>query len=154
MKIKNPYRNFSNYVLRTPLFPFTFFIELTSKKQILIEDYKKLWDNPIIKEAIFLASPNLTDDIDKWLEYGLKDKKKEDKLKYTFLKYVSRMSSRCTPFGLFAGFSLGKFEDQTQIKLKNSNKRHTRLDMNYLVALSQDLVKDKNIKKQLLFYPN
>ncbi len=149
---KNPYKNFPKFVLRTPLLPLNYFEELTSKELITDAQIKNVFNNPVISEAIFLASPSLHEEALKWV----KGDKKDDKLKYALLKYISRMSSRCTPFGLFAGCALGEFGETTHIKLKSASehKRHTRLDMNYLVALSQDLLNSKEIREQLLFYPN
>ena len=66
------------------------------------------------------------------------------------------MSSRSTPFGLFAGISCGEIADKTNIDLPDisDNKRNLRLDMNYLVSLAIELSKIPEIKKQLKFYPN
>ena len=149
------YTHFPKYVLRTPLLPLTFFLELT-KDAILTQDaLKSACEETHIKEALFLASPSLYTAFEKWLEGNTKPEDSE-RMTYSILKYLSRMSSRCTPFGLFAGTAVGTFEDQTAILLKKAieNKRHTRLDMNYLVALSQDIVKDEKIREQLSFYPN
>lgn len=157
-KINNPYDNFDNFVLRTPLLPLNFFQKLTAQDTVSQDQIKEVFKNPVVSEAIFLASPSLYFEALKWAEDPEKD---NQKLAYSILKYISRMSSRCTPFGLFAGCALGTIskdpdhnEKELELNKPEENKRHTRLDMNYLVALSQDLIRSENIKKQLLFYPN
>lgn len=96
----------------------------------------------------------------KWLKdeggTSKKDLKNIQKLKSGLIRYLLRMSTRCTPFGLFAGFSTGSFGDQTNIKLleQEANISHTRLDMNYLCALAQDLTKMEEIKAGLKFFSN
>lgn len=156
MSKNNPFVPFSKYILRNPLLPINFFYELTSLDDVDEEVLKKVFFKKEINESIFLASPELYDELAKWGQNKISDVVKQEKLKISLLKYIARMSSRCTPFGLFAGCSIGKFEFKTDISLNSSsnNLRHTRLDMNYLVALSQDLAKIDNIKSQLLFFPN
>jgi lantibiotic biosynthesis protein len=67
-----------------------------------------------------------------------------------------RMSSRSTPFGLFAGCSICQIGGSTQIALPTVNeyKRHTRLDMNYLCALAKDLAQHSVIKEKIKYFPN
>ncbi|WP_374709610.1 lantibiotic dehydratase [Chryseobacterium rhizosphaerae] len=67
--------------------------------------------DPIFQEAIYWVLPNLYDEINKWLRSEKQFSPKEDqKPKQIILKYYSRMSTRCTPFGLFAGLRLGKLD--------------------------------------------
>ena len=152
---KNPYKHFSKFILRTPTLSFDYYKKLTAEDIITKETLKEAYNDPLVKEACFLASPTLYFELEKWVK-GELDSKKERKIQFSLLKYLTRMSTRCTPFGLFAGCSLGDFDDITSIENTEPdlNTRHTRLDMNYLVALSQDLSKQKGIREQLLYYPN
>ncbi|MDH7446917.1 lantibiotic dehydratase family protein [Aquimarina sp. 2201CG14-23] len=154
--MNSPYTHFPKYLLRSPLLPFSFYEKLTSKTVIQEDDLKEILKDPILQEAVFLASPDLHGEIEKWLLGNIKEHNKTERLQHAVFKYISRMSSRCTPFGLFAGCAVGSFSNRTNIIAKGAeeNQRHTRLDMNYLVALSQELVRKEPIRNQLLFYPN
>lgn len=149
------YKIFNKYVLRTPLFSVNYFLDLTKDK--LISDEKLLleFENPIIKESIYLACPILCEEINKWAENKIKDSKEINKIRNSFLKYLSRLSSRCTPFGLFAGSCLGSLENNNSIVIDDqNNERNTRLDMNLTGLIIRSLEEIEEIKIQLLFYPN
>lgn len=160
MENQKHYSNFNKFILRTPLFPLSFIKKITSKDNISSEEVKELCNIPVISEAIYIASPPLFYEMQKWLKGemgdGKKAKKKIAKLNGGIIRYLLRMSTRCTPFGLFAGFTTGKFSDLTKIDLleKNHYISHTRLDMNYLCALAMDISKNDDFKDKLRFYPN
>ena len=62
----------------------------------------------------------------------IKEGDKKCKIETSLVKYISRMSTRCTPFGLFATCSIGKIDETTQFDITNDVGRCTRLDMYYL----------------------
>ena len=64
------------------------------------------------------------------------------------------MSTRCTPFGLFATCSIGEIGDKTEIILDDHIKKHMRLDMHYLCTLSQTLSQLSDIKNKINYFPN
>lgn len=49
------YKNFSKYVLRTPLFSFSFYKELTKNEELSEEELKAVCTDKIVKEAIFFS---------------------------------------------------------------------------------------------------
>ncbi len=156
MKDKNPYLNFSSFVLRSPLFPFDFIESLTSGRTISEEQLLEVCRKPEVEEAIFLASPDLHNQLQERLKGSLSDPKKVSRLHYSSMRYILRMSTRPTPFGLFAGFNVGQWDKETHIELppRENYTRHTRLDMNYLCALALDLAKHPDIKEKIKYYPN
>ena len=150
------YKSFDNFVVRTPSLSLNYIQSIFIEKNTSPEKIKDICKNPYIKEAIFLASPSLHEQLVKWLNNELTDLKEINHLTYSIVKYLLRMGSRCTPFGLFAGYNLGKIGHDTSIELENlsSYYAHLRLDMNYLCALAMDLAKIPEIKKQIKFYTN
>lgn len=152
----NPYGLLPNFILRTPIYSLTKYNALTSGKSITDEQLKNLCNDSIFIEAIYLASPALYSEMKKWANNEISNVEKVEKLKLSVIKYFSRMTSRCTPYGLFAGCSLCVFADETNIIIEQAqnHNRHTRLDMNYLVSLSQSLAKDDIIRNRINFFPN
>ena len=135
------YQAFPAFVFRTPCFRLN--TDLNGRSP----------DRDIFSEALFLASPELCSEIEKYDSLSSKEKLKLD---ITLYKYASRACSRCTPFGLFAGCSMGKWGNRTHIRLSEPQDLHrrTRVDMNYLCALIQHLEKQPVIADQLLYYTN
>jgi hypothetical protein len=150
-----PYQFFDEYVVRTPLFSCKNFQNHLNKDDISDSKIKGICSDPIFQEAIYLASPNLYEEINKWLNSEKKFSKKEyKKLKQTILKYYSRISTRCTPFGLFAGVGLGSFDGLRMTISVSEKNRDTKSDMHFLVSLAQHFVKLPEIRNKLLFFPN
>ena len=141
---------YSRYCIRTPLWSLDRTTDYLSSK----EDLREFWNDPVINEAVFLASPELYSALERALEADVKVI--SSRLTDAFLKYLLRITSRCTPFGLFAGCTVGTFSDTTHIELASINtyQRQTRFDMNFVVAWSQKLAKLPIIKKQLKWFPN
>ncbi|WP_202702574.1 lantibiotic dehydratase family protein [Flavobacterium sp. UGB4466] len=147
--------SFDAYVLRTPLFPLSLY--LSTVENYSAEKAKLQYQNPLIREAIHLASPDLTKELDKWVKTDSNlSVEKAKKLELTFLKYLARMSSRCTPFGLFSGCSVGRTAAETKIILEDTDRfeRFTQFDMQFWVMLLQEISKKKEVIPHLKYYPN
>lgn len=147
------YKPFTNFVFRTPAYPLDKYQQYISdlengKDELLLSDDYFL-------ESIYIASPILYNEIQKYKSGKLPSKEKE-RLLSTMLRYLIRMSWRCTPFGLFSGCSLGVLSDENKVimPLQQNFNRHTRLDMNYLCALIFSVSQKDDIRSMLKYYPN
>ncbi len=106
---------------------------------------------------MYVASPALYEQYEQWTTGKLQDSSKEvQKLSLSLYRYLCRMSSRSTPYGLFAGTTMLRPATDTKVVLraKESFSRHARLDMNCTTKLGQELVRAPHLQEQLLFYPN
>lgn len=155
-KSKFPYTPFDTYCLRTPMLSLEFFDNLIDADEISDALLKEKFQHPLVAEAIYLASPELYQQLIKWSMGEIKDLKKSNRLKSSLLKYITRMATRCTPFGLFAALGTGNLANETKIKMEpfQNFRKHTQFDMEFLVAFGNSLVNKPHIRNQLLFFPN
>ncbi len=150
---KSSYQILEDYCLRTPMFSFSFFEETFNSNFI---DFPKILNNQIVREALYLGSPDLYKQLERWEKGGLINKQKIEKLKISVLKYCIRISARCTPFGLFASCSYGKFDNQTSINLGSlkQKSRVSNFDYTFLAELKEYILSDKKFRENLKFFPN
>ncbi|QDK82390.1 lantibiotic dehydratase [Spirosoma sp. KCTC 42546] len=112
------------------------------------------YQDPLAQQAIFVASPALYERFQRWLSGETLPE--QDKLLITLHKYLIRMCSRPTPYGLFAGCTVGSFGAQTQLRAGTTTtlQTHTRIDMDCLLAICQWLSNQPIIREQLRLFPN
>jgi lantibiotic biosynthesis protein len=137
---------------------------LTRDRERLRAWLRQALERPEIAEAVFLASPALVEAIANW--HHDPDSRKGKRAENSLVRYLQRMASRPTPFGLFSGCSLGTVDvagtvestgsDPTHLRLASraGYQRHTRLDMDYLFALCEDLGRDPALRRELTYRPN
>src|SRR5262245_34949442 len=118
------------FVLRTPRLPFDC---LPGDREAI----RRLLERPEVREAIFVAAPALDERIHVWQRDP--DCEEGRKIEQALTRYLVRMTARPTPFGLFAGCSVGTMGKSTRLEVNESYHRHTRLDMDYVVGLADSL---------------
>jgi thiopeptide-type bacteriocin biosynthesis protein len=162
------------FALRTPLLPFDELLAwgdgleaataghdparleaaLAADRARLRGRLRAVFTRPEVREALFVASPDLEERLDLWLqeprgEHG-------PKLELALVRYFARLAGRATPFGLFAGCSVGTAGDATRLVVagRARYRRHTRLDMDYLVLLTDALARQPDLRQALAFGVN
>ncbi len=149
-----------NTLLQDFLFTDKLVLRVAAEKldSIKVTDLHDVIHNPKLKEALFLASPTLTKTLETFDAHPERFSALEiRKLQRTVRKYLSRMSSRCTPFGLFAAVGAADWsEEGTNIELVTTGQisRNTRFDMDYLCGLAYHISLLPELSVLLKFFPN
>ena len=86
---------------------------LKNDRHHLRERLKTILSRPEVRDALFVAAPNVIDRLHLWIEDP--DSERGRKVEHVLVRYFSRMTGRATPFGLFAGISTGVIGDQTNL---------------------------------------
>ena len=121
------------FVLRTPLLPFAVVTDLSAgleaaaatdtgaRLDALVRDRARVRERlralvmtPVVREAIYVASPDLERSIDSWI--ASPETARGQAIERGLLRYIVRMASRPTPFGLFAGNATGTIARSTRAR--------------------------------------
>lgn len=145
------YYKANDFICRTPLLPFSTIDNLFGN--FSIDKLISLYQNPIFQDALYIASPVLYQELQK---ATLNEELSKDKrLIKSLIKYISRASSRCTPYGLFAGLTPGAIStNPTTIEILKNPLQRLRLDMAYLFNVYNCVTADKDLRKNLIYFPN
>jgi thiopeptide-type bacteriocin biosynthesis protein len=160
------YRHSGFFVIRTPLLPFHILTDLCpgpslsseasyeADRQLVRSRLRALMARPEIREAMLVASPSLDQHVDKWLNEP--DTPRGLKVERSLIRYLYRMAGRATPFGLFAGCSLGSIAAETDLRVCGTSgySRHSRLDMDLVFALTESLGRDPAVRDTMRYWPN
>lgn len=146
----NNYSYFQSYIFRVPSLP----VNNEVPKSISRDDCTKYFmDSAFIQKAIFIASEALFKEITTSISTNM-----GAKLQEALLKYILRMHTRCTPYGLFSGCSrLGSIHrGESQIIIENPQlgNQHLRWDMSIVYMISKQLIKQRNVRENIKWFPN
>ncbi|ATB39609.1 lanthionine biosynthesis protein [Cystobacter fuscus] len=161
------------FALRTPLLAFDALVEwargvesadavsgitledaLKRDRRVLRERLMRWVADPVVREALFLASPVLDESLGVWASEP--ESERGQKVERSLVRYFARMAGRATPFGLFAGLSVGRMDSRTRLCVseRSTLRRHTRLDMDYVCALVEQVRVLPEVRDALLYVPN
>lgn len=123
------------FVIRAPRSSLSQLRKIPTEPAALVDFLASWVANPAVQEALYLASPSLIERLPNWQHQP--NSKAAIKITNSLLKYFIRFSSRATPFGLFAGVTLGQVANETHLQCNTMlrDKRHTRFDIAYLTAI-------------------
>jgi len=151
---KTKIKNEDFFVLRAPRMPVNNIFSLSENKENTRQKILQWLEKPAVIEALYLATPSLIERIDTWKNKP--DSKQGKKVEQALLKYMIRMGTRPTPFGLFAGIHTGKIGSETKLRSDSlaSDGRKTRLDMFYLSAIKEHILRTDVRSDNLTYLPN
>lgn len=155
MTKKVSYAAYPDFVLRVPGLPADMLSSIPEKRSELDAFIRDQWGNPLIKNAIMLASPDLASGIEDLI--GRKMPFTPD-VAHSFLNYFTRFCSRPTPFGLFAGVAAGRINGEPNLRLEllpsEQGLLSCRLDMEYLLAQVQSISRLRDYRENQVYTPS
>lgn len=146
------------FMLRRPRLPldvlYAFNERAGNRPELFERELIRFFSQSSMLEALYVASPELYNSFTGLIEGRVKTG--VDKLLKTLYKYLVRMTTRSTPYGLFAGCAVGELGQKTCIAFEGAEpfRKHVRLDMNYMAELADGLLQKSAIRSEVKFFPN
>jgi thiopeptide-type bacteriocin biosynthesis protein len=130
-------------------------LHLEGNREAMRQTLRELASGAAVREALALASPDLAARLEAWLAGTLEGTAARN-MEQALLRYLSRMSSRATPFGLFAGVSLGTWGPASHLELApwRACRKAVRLDWGVLEALVDRLERNPKVRAKVRYRPN
>ncbi|MEV0385753.1 lantibiotic dehydratase [Nonomuraea sp. NPDC050643] len=107
---------------------------------------RSLTADPLVREAIAVSSPSLARTLDLLHEGRPVEPKRLRRAALAVTRYVLRMATRPTPFGLMAGVAEVRFDDTGKVRLGEAHRKIVRPDVAWLL----DIVREHERRPEVL----
>ncbi len=137
------------FMLRTPLLPLNIYFEWLNFEKSdseFLKNFLKRSESGQFRESLKITSPSLYKTLEDFLNN--KEVKNEEYFLNSIYKYFIRATTRCTPFGLFAGVSFGTFtKSNTELILRSPKlSKAVSVDMEWVCGIVKK-IEEKFYKK-------
>ena len=141
-------------VVRTSLLPFEVLARWSGEPTELRRELRRLVEDPVVREALFLASPELASNIGVWIERP--DDPATRELEIALVRYLCRMAARVTPSGLMSGVGLGRIGTVTKLAIagRGGARRNVQIARDYLARICEALATSPEIRAALRYSPS
>ena len=153
--VSNQYEAGNFFTVRAPLLPFNKYISMPEEEEDYIQFLNQIINDKYLREGIKWASPNLYEMIKLFLE---SNKPLTSNAYKSISNYFIRMTTRPTPFGLFAGIGIG-FGDSKDTRIIINEKllqKFIRVDREWLNGVIKKFERNDEIiiNLKVLMNPN
>jgi class I lanthipeptide synthase len=132
-------------LVRAPILPVEAYLALGPDDELAPRD-------PLVRTALAVGSRDLLGGLERPGSHGPKETRR---LRAKLQRYLIRMSTRPTPYGLFAGVGLAELGDATDLRIADTPPRtRTRPDMQWLLELVGRLEAQPAVRRRLRVFAN
>ncbi|MCL2378639.1 MAG: lantibiotic dehydratase family protein, partial [Defluviitaleaceae bacterium] len=139
------------FMIRTPLFSADDYLNMFECSSQLTAHLINIFKSPILSEALTAATPDLLEALDRSSIESNPNSKSSKQILSSLIKYFIRLSTRPTPFGLFSGIAIGRFGNESNITIADTNQhtKRVRPDMEWVYGLIKKIEANKKIRNNL-----
>jgi lantibiotic biosynthesis protein len=146
------FKDYGKIFVRTPMYSYTSLFTAPNETKNLDDLVHFRLHDPVFLEALYWSSPQLFEAVLKFKEGEVKGVR-EEKLMQTLKKYLIRASTRCTPYGIYAGTAITDIGIQ-QENQNSAMERKVRIDMGFLQSLKSAIESDPAVYPHLFYSLN
>jgi len=146
------FKDHAKVFIRTPLYSYQSLFDDNNETKSLDDLILLHIQDSVFMEALYWSSPQLFEAVLKFKEGSIKGAKQK-KLLQTLKKYLIRASTRCTPYGIYAGTGIADIgiEHENQ---KPPMERKVRIDIGLMQNLKSVIESDEAVYPHLFYSIN
>lgn len=150
MKASIKYRPLDSAVMRIPYYPWA----EVDNKLISKTSLEEVMEDDVFQNSLLISAPTLLTEIKRYLDGNIKKEEKTEGILAAVAKYVSRMSTRCTPFASLASCMSLSFNNLHNILLDDKLIEDYNIDYTYQNMLLRKIESATDYRSEFSYKSN